>query len=81
MTNSHLVTEEDLQIMLLSTFRYSLGRKTYMSEVCADFLTKWWHVLPESHRQMIQDEIRHGIRIGNAGSDCDVAAWERVLEL
>lgn len=70
----------DFQMMLLSAFRYSLGRKTYMSGVCVEWLEKYWDRMPKQYKEQIRNDIAHAIKHGLAGSDCDVAEWKKLLE-
>lgn len=75
------IPKRDLQMMLLSAFRYSLGRTTYMSSVCVEWLTKWWDILPENYKRQIHNDITRAIELKIAGDDCDIAEWKKLLEL
>lgn len=81
MTDTQTIPTRYLQMMLLSAFRYSLGRTTYMSSVCVEWLTKWWDILPEDYKRQIHNDINHAITHNMAGDDCDVAEWKKLLEL
>lgn len=74
-------TEQELAHILLCSFRYSLGRMTYITGMCADWLVKYWRIMPECWRSQIHRDIREAIRTQTAGMACDVAQWERVLQL
>ena len=71
----------DFNIMLLSTFRYSLGSKTYMPGLTREYLEKWWDVIPEGFRKQIHSDITHAIENGLAGHECDIKEWKKVLSL
>jgi hypothetical protein len=75
------VPTRDLQMMLLSAFRYSLGRTTYMSSVCVEWLTKWWGILPEDYKRQIHDDINRAIKLKIAGNECDIIEWKKLLEI
>jgi hypothetical protein len=74
------ISTRDLQMILLSAFRYSLGRTTYMSNVCVEWLIKWWDILPEDYKRQIHDDINHAIKFNMAGHECDVEQWKKLLE-
>lgn len=75
------VPKRDFEMMLLSAFRYSLGRTTYMSGVCVEWLTKYWDIMPYNYKEQIHRDITHAIEVGMAGHDCDIAEWKKLLKL
>ena len=75
------VNKRDLQGMLLSAFRYSLGRTTYITSECDKWLIKHWDDMPEGYKIQINGDIRNAIDRGHAGHDCDVATWKKILTL
>ena len=81
---------EDL--MVISAFRYCLGRMTYISGVCADWLVDKWPELPPHSRALIRTELDRafaqddedrasGTSFKALGWDCDRATWEKVRAL
>lgn len=68
-------------LMLLCAFRYSLGRMTYITSTCADWLVRYWDCLSPYWQKQTHDEIKEAIELNRAGMDCDVASWKRILEL
>ena len=81
---------EDL--MVIAAFRYCLGRLTYISGVCADWLVDKWSELPPHSRALIRTELdraferddearERGDDYKPLGWDCDRAAWEKVRAL
>lgn len=79
-------------LMVLSAFRYCLGRQTYIVGACADWIVDMWHSFPESQKAIIQRELEDGFRQDDKdraegdqfkalGWDCDRAEWERVRAL
>jgi hypothetical protein len=75
------VPERELAHMLLGAFRYSLGRATYITSYTADWLIKYWAILPSQWQRQIQDDISNAIERDRAGMSCDLAEWRRVLSL
>lgn len=62
---------EDLDLIMISAFRYALGRNSYMPSTVADFIKANIDVLRISHRQLIIYEIEqaergdYGYSLGN----------------
>lgn len=75
------IDEQNLAHILLCSFRYSLGRMTYIVSECVEWLECYWHLMPPGWKRQIQGDIRQAIASGHAGHDCDVANWKRVLAL
>lgn len=83
------------QFVVVATFRYCLGRQTYIVQECADWLTLHWPVIEQPVRNLIQreleaafvkdDAIRAAAGPGTGykplGWDCDRREWERVRSL
>ena len=76
-----IVPKEMLAHMLLCSFRYSLGRMTYIVGECVEWLTLYWHIMPENWRAQIHNDIRKAIEQNAAGMACDIEQWKRVLDL
>lgn len=75
------VSNEVLAHLLLSAFRYSLGRRTYMVGACREWLEAFWHLLPPAWQAQVHRHIREAIAAGCAGDPCDVMEWRKVLRL
>jgi hypothetical protein len=75
------IPEQTLAHLLLCSFRYSLGRKTYITGMCREWLETYWKHMPNQYREQIRDDIRHAIEHDLAGHACDVSEWKRVLDL
>ena len=78
-------------LMVVSAFRYCLGRMTYISRVCADWIIARWPDFPPNVQQLIRRELEEAFKKddedradpGNRffkelGWDCDRKEWERV---
>lgn len=75
------VSNRVLASLLLCSFRYALGRTTYITGNCADWLSLYWHLMPAGYRRQVHEDIRKAIGSGDAGHDCDIAQWRRVLAM
>ncbi len=80
-------------LMVLAAFRYCMGRTSYISSVCADWLVDKWPELPPRSKALIRTELDRAFvqddedRATGAtsfkalGWDCDRAKWEKVRAL
>ena len=79
-------------LMVISAFRYCLGRMTYIAGVCADWLVDKWPELPPHSRALIRKELDRsfaqddedrstGSSFKALGWDCDRREWEKVRAL
>lgn len=65
-------------LMLICSFRYCLGRKTYVVRNCVDHLKKHWNKLNRIDKTLIQKEIKE---CDNLGFSCDIQDWNELLRL
>jgi len=70
----------DVTSMRICTFRYALGRSTYIVSEVVDELIEHWDEFKEWERNMMCNDINHAIERGVAGMEMDVKEWQRVLE-
>ena len=79
-------------LMVISAFRYCMGRMTYISGVCADWFVEKWPELPPHSKALIRAEMdrafekddadrANGTSFKELGWDCDRQAWEKVRAL
>lgn len=79
-------------LMVLSAFRYCLGRMTYISGTCADWLVDKWAEIPPHAQALIRRELdaafaqddedrATGTSFKALGWDCDRQAWDKVRAL
>lgn len=76
-----IIDNHTLAHLILCSFRYSLGRMTYITSDCESWLKRYWHLLPMGWQLQIHKDIEQAIERGHAGHECDVASWKKVLEL
>lgn len=79
------VSNEDMWTMLLSTFRYSLGRSTYITGVCVDLFKRYKFALTDMQQKQIVDEVRREISSADlsgrtVGMVCDHDIWRAFVE-
>ena len=75
------ISNETLANLLLCSFRYSLGRMTYVTGSCREWLETYWQLLPHGWQEQIHRDIDHAIERGAAGHACDVEQWRKVRAL
>ena len=75
------ISNETLAHLLLCSFRYSLGRQTYITGSCREWLESYWHLMPRGWQEQIHRDIEHAIEHDLAGHACDVEQWRKVLAL
>jgi hypothetical protein len=80
------------EIVVISAFRYIVGRQTYVVQAFADWLISIWPMLGENTRSVIQRDLEQEFasddnarqREANykpLGHDCDRKDWARVRAL
>ncbi len=67
--------------MVMYSFRYALGRKTYAVSTVSDYLIENWHRFKDHTKEQMIKEIEEAIKRGEAGMECDVDSWKRILLL
>lgn len=75
------IETDDDRLVLISAFRYALGRHSYIPSVVAGVLEQCWADLTGHDQRLIKREIAEAIERGHAGMNYDVATWRRVLAL
>jgi len=80
------------EIMVISAFRYCVGRQTYVVPACADWLIDNWPMLGANTKAVIQLDLEKEFEKDDEarrreedykplGHDCDRKDWERVRAL
>ena len=81
------------QFAVVATFRYCLGRQTYIVQECADWLLMHWPGIEQPVRDLIRRELDRAFQKDDEarrqdsngykplGADCDRREWERVRSL
>ncbi len=71
------MTEDDL---ILCTFRYCLGRMTYIVSDMTEYLEKKWDDIKEPYQEIIKREIKEALERNKAGMKCDWITWDIFLK-
>lgn len=72
------IRDNQLENLLVYSFRYALGRMTYEVNDVATAIIKHKDVLHPHTRELIKKEIREAVENGEAGMECDVEEWSNV---
>jgi len=66
--------------MLLYSFRYALGRRSYSVSTVAEVILLNWNNLRDCDKKLIQKEIQEAIDGGYAGNQIDINIWKTLLD-
>jgi len=75
MKNKYIVNED----VLLSAFRYALGRQTYIVNFIVKNILNNWNDISDKLKNLMKREIQEAIDTNEAGMDCDVKEWRKIL--
>ncbi len=70
--------DDQLESLLVYSFRYALGRMTYAVNDVTMAIIQNKHVLHPHTKELIKKEIREAVENGEAGMECDVEEWSNV---
>ncbi len=75
-----VVDRTDMWVLLVSTVRYSMGRRTYMSSLAGELVIKYRDYLTKQQLIQIVEEIRKELRSAESfgsylGSKIDHESW------
>ncbi len=73
-----LETSDD-HIIAWAAFRYCIGRMTYITAVCQEWIMATWKQFDTQDRKMLIKETGQAMAGGMAGMDCDVIEWGKLL--
>lgn len=69
------------ELTLLASFRYALGRQTYIvSEVVENILANW-QTLSQNTKDKMKVDIEEAIENNSIGHDIDKEQWNKIIEL
>ena len=74
------VTKQEFETMIVESFRYCLGRRSYAVSECVERTKKYWPKLSDNIKKLILKDIQECIDRGGAGDDCDVREWNSLIE-
>ena len=71
---------ETRQWLIISAFRYALGRRTYISSTMSEYLLQNTNLLSVDNKQLIINEIKVKLKLNELGDECDKSNWLEVLD-
>lgn len=81
MTTPISISSEHLNLLIVSAFRYALGRKTYVVGSTVGIIHQHWKDLSEDTRDLLLREItEYKEKFGNLGHQCDEQEWLTVVQ-
>jgi hypothetical protein len=72
------ITQKELNSLIFMSFRYALGRQTYIVGDCVDILLKYWGDIDTNIQKLIKREITEAIE-RDVISSVDLASWNSIL--
>lgn len=78
------IGDHDLWLMLMSTLRYAMGRRSYITGSTAGLIKKYAYTLNEGQLQQVQKEVIEEIQRANAlghtlGDQMDEDMWRAFI--
>jgi len=79
------ITKDQLWLMLLSTIRYSMGRRTYITAICKDLVYRFIQYLEPWQQKQIAEEIQKELDRAHKsnqllGDQCDEDCWRDIVQ-
>jgi len=73
------IPNETLRALLICTFRYALGRRSYMVASAANLVRKHHTVLTASDLRLMVSDIERALEFGHVDDECDEATWRELV--
>ena len=71
-----IAMEDSLDLIMLSAFRYALGRQSYIVKTVIDFIRDYWYIIAKPQLQIMIKEIEEAQRENRLGNkDIDEPEW------
>ena len=74
---NELVKNADLKLLMIATFRYSLGRRTYMPGFITEFIINNHNIFHKEDWKRFIQEIEDNC---NLGDSCDIQTWNNFTD-
>jgi hypothetical protein len=71
------MSDRDLETLIVCSFRYSLGRQTYMPSEIQRIAQEHARVISTTMLEQFIGDISSAFNAGHLGMDCDVQGWLR----
>ena len=65
--------------MAVAAFRYCLGRMTYITATCQEWIRATWKQFDARDRELFIKETESALDDGRAGHYCDAIEWRKLL--
>lgn len=72
------ITKQEFKVLIISSFRYALGRRSAVVSETVEMLIKYWDSLEPFFKEQMKRDIEHAIEAGIAGDLCDINEWKVV---
>lgn len=83
--------ETDLHILIVSAFRYALGRQSYVPSMFGGFIRQQWDLIPSNTKNLLIRELEEAVKENDEtydassfsnklGLDCDIHTWKTLLQ-
>ena len=73
-----IINNSDLKLLMLATFRYSLGRRTYMPGFIVNLIIKNLKIF---HKQNLKQFIEEINEVKDIGDACDMQTWNKLMRV
>lgn len=76
-----ILNHAEAQALIICSFRYALGRRSYIvSEIC-DIIKKNMDNLEHETKKLMYTEIQDALSLGHAGDQVDSVDWEMLKDV
>ncbi len=72
--------DHELETLLLCSFRYALGRRTYAVSMVVKIILDNQELLSEGLKKLMLKEIELALATDRAGMDCDRKEWVKLRD-
>jgi len=73
------MNNEELNTLIFCSFRYALGRMTYIVSSVVKIILDNWNDIDSSTKELIYKEILQAIDENRYGNQCDLVEWNKIL--
>ena len=74
------IKKNEFEDLIFCSFRYALGRRTYIVSTVAEIILKHKDVITNNTKHLMIKEILEAVEKNQAGMDCDVHMWKTVVD-
>jgi len=74
------MNNKELNDLMVCSFRYAMGRRTYIASTISDILIKHKEELSTQSKESILRDIQRALNANNYGMDMDKEVWVKLQE-